>query len=357
LLVASVWHTRRLPWRGLLTFAALLAPWLLYATLTFGSPVPVSLQAKLIVYGRLAGPGFPYLRPFLELMLHNPLGALLGLGVLLYPVALYITRFAPERANPQGEAGRGAASSAPTGDADPMAVQNRKGREGLLLAPLAWLLLYYGSMALSKVFLFGWYFVPPTPIYYLVALTGWSLTLGLLGRAGVGAWEQLQARLAESAAMSAMVTLLAGIALSLLIVPRVVATLKVGQSEEESLRVPIGLWLRDHSAPGDNVMLEPIGYIGYYSRLPVVDMVGLVSPEVLPCYDRRNPSPYHTMWTQVQPAWILWRTGQLKELRDYEATLLAGERMEAHYTQVKVWPEGTGNSREPAIFTLFRRNP
>jgi hypothetical protein len=353
LLLASLVRTRRLPWRGLLAFAALLAPWLLYATLTFGSPVPVSLQAKLIVYGRLAGPGFPYLRPFLTLMTHNPLGAFLMLGLLLYPFGV-IWRclrafYEPSTSDPEEIATTSVSHSPDT----PRPF--RWPKETLLLAPLAWITLYYSGMALSKVYLFGWYFVPPTPIYYLVGILGWTLSTELLQSLGVGVWKWLYALFSGSKTRSAMAVLASSILLSLLIVPRVLATLKAGQNDEESLRIPIGLWLREHSAPTDSVMLEPIGYIGYFSRLPVVDMVGLVSPEVLPFYDRRIPSPNHAIWQQLQPTWILWRGGQLKELREYEASLPPSERLDAHYTQITAWPEGTGSYTAPAVFTLYRR--
>ena len=353
LLIAFFWRDRRIPWRGLLAFSGLLVPWLLYATLAFGSPIPVSLQAKLIVYGRLAGPGFPYLRPFLTLMTHNLLGAFLMLGGLIYVGILpLIGRLSGVKACVAPDEDRRGDSTANGASSPHPAVRP----ESLLLFPLAWILLYYSSMALSKVFLFGWYFVPPTPIYYLVSLTGWALLIEYLMRAGSRNWPHFKESLQNSPLKLAGVTLLSGIMLSCLIVPRVYMTLKSGQNEEESLRIPIGLWLREHSAPTDTVMLEPIGYIGYYSRLPVVDMVGLVSPEVLPFYASSVPSPNHAMWSQLHPTWILWRGGQLKELREYEAHLPEGEHMEAHYTQVKVWPEGTGSFAEPAVFTLFRRN-
>jgi hypothetical protein len=42
----------------------------------------------------------------------------------------------------------------------------------------------------------------------------------------------------------------------------------------------MGLWLKANAAPDATVLLEPIGYIGYYSELWVFDEVGLVTPRV-----------------------------------------------------------------------------
>ena len=156
LLAATLWQERRVPWRGLLLFACLTLPWLLYATYAFGSPLPLSLRAKLVVYGRMIPGRFPHLHEFITLMTHNPLGLLLAIGM-----GLFLVFTVRERVGGGGKARRAALWE----------------REGLLCAPLIGIAIHYSAMALSKVFLFGWYFVPPTPIYYLVALTGWALLM------------------------------------------------------------------------------------------------------------------------------------------------------------------------------------
>ena len=216
-------------------------------------------------------------------------------------------------------------------------------QDGLLFAPLLGIAIHYSAMALSKVFLFGWYFVPPTPIYYLVALTGWAL---LLERLRPGLTAQANARQVLAG------TVVASVALSVAVVPRVLATLREGQRVEESVRIPIGLWLHEHAAPTDRVMLEPIGYIGYYSHLPVIDVIALVSPEVLDCYSPVFPSPRHELWHRFQPEWLLLRAGEMQELQRDELALPAADRFESAYVLTlmgaKAAPEKTG-------FSLFRR--
>jgi len=321
LLAAFVWRERRIPWRGLLLFTCLTLPWLLYATVVFGSPLPLSLRAKLIVYGRMIPGRFPHLREFVSLMTHNPLGLLMAVGVVLF-LALTLRKLSGTDRERRAECWQG---------------------EGLLFAPLVGIAIHYSAMALSKVFLFGWYFVPPTPIYYLVALIGWALLI-----------ERLRPELAPADTRQIYAgALIATLLLCGLVVPRVVTTLKAGQQVEERIRIPLGLWLRDHSAPSDRIMLEPIGYIGYYSRLPVIDVIALVSPEVLDCYRPTFPSPRHELWRRFRPEWMLLRAGELQELQRDEAGMPPAERFETVYNLTQMpsdlLPERTG-------FYLFRRN-
>ena len=197
-------------------------------------------------------------------------------------------------------------------------------------------------MALSKVFLFGWYFVPPTPIYYLVALTGWALLI-----------ERLRPELASADIRQILPgASIASLLLCGLVVPRVVTTLRAGQQLEENIRIPLGLWLRDHSAPTDRIMLEPIGYIGYYSRLPVIDVIALVSPEVLDCYRPTFPSPRHELWRRFHPEWMLLRAGELQELQRDEAGMPPAERFKSTYVPTQMPPN---LSAEKTGFYLFRR--
>lgn len=42
----------------------------------------------------------------------------------------------------------------------------------------------------------------------------------------------------------------------------------------------IGLWLRDHARPGDKLVVNEIGAIGWYSRLPIIDLIGLTDKTI-----------------------------------------------------------------------------
>jgi hypothetical protein len=49
---------------------------------------------------------------------------------------------------------------------------------------------------------------------------------------------------------------------------------------DQSLK-QIGLWLGQNSDRQSTVLLEPLGYVGYYSERHMLDEVGLVTPEVV----------------------------------------------------------------------------
>jgi hypothetical protein len=54
------------------------------------------------------------------------------------------------------------------------------------------------------------------------------------------------------------------------------------QESEERVNIELGTWLRDNTPPQAAVAVPDIGAIGLYSQRRIVDMNGLVTPEVIP---------------------------------------------------------------------------
>jgi hypothetical protein len=69
-------------------------------------------------------------------------------------------------------------------------------------------------------------------------------------------------------------------------------------------------WLHEHVRPGDKVLLEPIGLVGWQNPVVVVDEVGLVSPAVA---RRRLQGPgwYADVAGNERPEWIVIRRAAL----------------------------------------------
>ncbi len=400
LYIGCHWRDTRPPVKGLAVYGLLIAPWLVFATAAFGSPIPTSLRAKLIVYGWHNSALFPNLTPFLRIMTHNPLNAFLSAGALItflvQVMALLATVRRPGReienrppypnfgmrppAPKLGRDERATTSDIESrppspkfgGDGEPVSRKSelrppapkfggekQGGRSRLLLFPsaeprvrpmLAWLIVYYGGMALSKVFLFGWYFLPPTPVFYLIAWLGWETvaeTVLSRGRVVVPAGRLAAASLG---------LLVVGCTFAILMVPRVTRTLRDSQRAEDDLRIPIGEWLKTNGRPNQTVMLEPIGYIGYYSGLRVLDTVGLVSPQVLGLYQTGSGSPYHELWRRYHPDWVLLRSGEWQDLQQFERALPGGGHLDHEYRLAHSWrAPGAPQDAGPA-FLLFRRN-
>jgi hypothetical protein len=82
------------------------------------------------------------------------------------------------------------------------------------------------------------------------------------------------------------------------------------QRAEEKVRRQIGLWLREHTPADARVAMEPIGYIGYYSQRRILDLVGLVSPEMVPL-NRRGAGWFAEMQRRFHPDYIVERPAYL----------------------------------------------
>jgi hypothetical protein len=130
---------------------------------------------------------------------------------------------------------------------------------------------------------------------------------------------------------------------------------------ENGARHPVGEWLRQHAAPGDTVFLEPLGYIGYFSRLKTYDFPGLSSPEVVAAV-RGGAKSYAALIAKLQPTWIVLRPveaarpefSQRPVLQDYELVQSwdALPRLDA----ISMLPGRPWNEFE-ARYLLYRRKP
>jgi len=100
---------------------------------------------------------------------------------------------------------------------------------------------------------------------------------------------------------------------------------QVGQQLIENGRRSIGQWLHDHAAPQDTVLLEPLGYIGYYSGLKTLDYPGLSSREVVEVRRRLGPEKERLAWMELNPDWLVLRQREVdgksfidaKHLKDF----------------------------------------
>jgi hypothetical protein len=81
---------------------------------------------------------------------------------------------------------------------------------------------------------------------------------------------------------------------------------------ENGLRRPLGLWLREHAqTPHDTVMLEPLGYIGYFSGLKMLDWPGLASREMVETRKRLGPAQ-HEVGLELMPDWLVQRPKEVQ---------------------------------------------
>jgi hypothetical protein len=251
---------RRIPWREGLITLALLAPWLIFGTLTFGSPLTNSIAAKSAAY-RLPPEADAvrllqhYATPFFEDKVLPPIGVFAAF-------ALYCGLSAIGGLN----------------------VFRRDRRTCPLVA---YPFVYFAVFALANPLLFRWYLSPPTPFYILLILTGtWTLSRDI-------------DRLVTSKLMNRETKLpihqFAKLPFILFAIAALVFTLNAWNLHPDhgpDRPTPEMAWFQlellyarasdvvlSYAEPGDTLCAGDIGMLGYTTDMPILDTVGLVTPE------------------------------------------------------------------------------
>ena len=110
----------------------------------------------------------------------------------------------------------------------------------------------------------------------------------------------------------------------------------------------IAAWLRGHAQPGDTVAATEVGYFGYYTQQPILDLAGITSPQLL---SRVQPgTPNLEIVDQYQPEYLVHYWGVA--LQDAPAALRT-----PHCAYERVLAPRGGNGRgEQTLYPLYRRS-
>jgi len=289
--------------------AALYLPWLAWTTWYYGSPVPHTITAKINMFDEAPGLG-RHLLSFLALLPQ-------AMGQGFEPI------YSGAGGWPPWVRGLGLAAGAVCSTYWLVPGPDRVGRTASLAylgtsAYLAWV----GSVGM----IFPWYYVPCCAL-------GAVVLARVLGGALAADGARRPVRVAALAALGALVLGLGYETLYSL------PQLRLRQEfVEDGTRREVGLWLRDRVRPGDTVFLEPIGYIGYYSRAHILDFPGLVAPEVVRAR-RATGAGFFGCIGSLRPTWLVLRPHELVELKKlpqvqaryaYAATFDAGPALEPY---------------------------
>jgi hypothetical protein len=131
---------------------------------------------------------------------------------------------------------------------------------------------------------------------------------------------------------------------------------------ENNHRREIGRWLRSHAAPGDRVYLEPLGYIGFYSGLKMLDYPGLASPEVVAAR-RSGHRSYAQIIAALRPEWLVLRPDQVAGIQRETPRLLGEDYHLARVFDARgevdamTFLPGRGYLEFDALFLVFNRTP
>ncbi len=313
---------RRLPWAEAGIYLAILLPWLIYGTLTFGSPLPRSMTVKLVAYHR------PWYTALMTLLVHYGISfseqATLGttaalVGCVIYPL---------------------------------LAISGglwlfRTDRRAAPLVAFPW--LYLVVFALANPLIFPWYLVPPMPFYFLCILAGaWTLLLKLTSalRAEVR-WAKW--------AMAALGLVWAGFSLRAWNLHPGYGqdrpAPQVAWDEPVLLQGRIGRLLAPYVGGDVIVATGDIGAVGWYSDARILDTVGLVSPEASAYYPLA-PEMLGAAGYAIAPDMIFdHMPDYIILLESYgENGLFKDPRFDLHYRLFKEFPIEAGHSRRVLIY-------
>ncbi|MDO8681983.1 MAG: hypothetical protein Q7N50_00680 [Armatimonadota bacterium] len=264
---------RKLPWQSIAASLMTVAPWFIFAHYYFGSIIPNSITAKHVAYAENYGLSMGYC--VREIILGVLGDQRAEMAAKAPPILLYLIGCA-------------------------IALRNNR----RLLAPALFPIIYLGALATSRVVIFDWYLVPAIVPLLVVAALGAN-----------GIHSKMEQKLALIRPLN-----LAGPALLFLIYAAAltysVSSARELQQMEESRRKPLGLWLATETPANASVLLEPIGYIGYYSNRYILDEVGLVSPQVVKFRAKAsnlNPDlpPFASIAKRFIPDYIVARNGDV----------------------------------------------
>jgi len=182
-------------------------------------------------------------------------------------------------------------------------------RRLLYTLPLLWagghVLLY--ALRLPVTYQRGRYLWPTLPIWIIYGLAGWHFLLQTqpIQRLGVLAPRTIQLIFAF---MLLIFLFLGGLAYQ--------EDVAFIQGE----MVKVAQWINGNTAPNDVIAAHDIGAIGYFAPRPLLDLAGLISPEVVPFLD--DPSTMATHIRASQADYLVTAPGWRYETLIIEANLL-----------------------------------
>src|SRR6185437_14551853 len=157
-------------------------------------------------------------------------------------------------------------------------------RKAALRPALAYYAVYWAAYAASKLPAVSRYATPTLPVHLGLAAIGVTCVC-----------DRVLARWPRLAAYGPPCVLLFAAFPPL---DRMVRSAAEAASYERDVRTAAGLWIKDHSAPTDVVLVthrSSVGPVGYYSERTMIDAKGTVTPAVLRFWGIEHVSPDYDM--------------------------------------------------------------
>ena len=235
--LALLLQQRRIAWRTVLIFGVLVAPWLIFATLYFGSALPQSMLAK---QGHLATTGASRYWIWQHLFIDG-----LGAPTFLLPVALigllHQLRPTPKTLLPA-------------------------------LPALLWFVAYLVAYTIIGIDFYEWYLMPLYPVLAIWVGAGLNQIITLIRQTTTNRAQWL---VQETVVLLLLLFWLLPYRMYIL---ESVPYFQGYLNDVEGSRVAAGRWLKTVAPAGSSVYTGFIGHIGYESNFYIIDGARLVTP-------------------------------------------------------------------------------
>ncbi len=270
---------------------ALYAPWLIFTTLYYGSPLPNTIIAKGLGYApwweKSGGINFFTVKRQIWMMMSEQLHVMLGPTFCGHGAGMHV--FFPR--GPESPVANGMFGFAVLGTLV-IAFKRQAALFPLVACVVAYSLYYIFFVPV----VFGWYKMP-----YVILLLCLS-TRGLQAAASLIRPEVWRTR-------ALWVFCVAYLALFVGVLPLTFPTeRRIQRDIENAVRKEAGLYMAKLLKPGEAVGCEPLGYMGYYSGGNVYDWPGLDSRAVV-AWSKANPGNrcLESMLKGLQPEYLFLR--------------------------------------------------
>lgn len=279
---------------------AVLGPWLVFATVYFGSPIPVTLRVKQ--NQRAAGEGRGYialLRSSFGELLERP-GYPLATGLVVLGAVMVawgsLRRRAPREQHPP---------------------QDELVRHALMTIGVfaGWNALFGTSYVILGVNSYGWYVSP-----LVVSL---SIIVAVAAR-GLGS---VVGRVRPPLARTTLVV--AGVAAVMYPLLNDANAFRDRPPNRADLYPDVGRWIAENVPPDATVGTLEVGLIGYYGHRTIIDFAGLIQPEIT-----EHPGDAGGYDGFALEAWQRFRPDFVAMLRPGLASLVADAGFAAHCSVV-----------------------
>jgi hypothetical protein len=328
-------------WRGALRAfaisAAILAPWVLFTTIYFGSPVPHTIAAKSLSFAPTL-PGLTHPVAWIH-FLGDQLSASSHSWTIFAPFyeAIFITH------SPLSYGVAKAIAFVVAGLAIVGGLSTIRRASWLPAIACLILLLAYKVIFLAVGY-FEWYGAPTTALLVLMAAIG-------LDRISIwlAAASRNRFRPAEVALVPAV---LLALVYAMVLPYRTVVEARVQHDIEDKVRQPLGEYLGQVVKPGESITSESSGYVGWETNGTLYDYPGLESTSVVDAIRKAEaahaqgfPDSLAGIAHLLRPDWLVLRPWEAKAFPVWYPGIMR------NYTEVRRFSVPGG--REPISFEGF----